>query len=126
LLENEDFSSDKQQYPAHDADIRIQLAQQQLGHRAALFSLAAAGAVIMYMVFVIFLFANRDSMTHEALIAMGVLALMPTALVLGLMRFVFRKEKERDDSSHLDVSPLVTLIREVLEVAKELWPGTKG
>lgn len=89
------------------ADLRLQLAQQQLRHRESLFSIAVASGVLMYITFAVYLFSVQDKLEHNRLIALGILAAMPASVMLGLMRFVFRKEKDHDDSGAVDISPLL-------------------
>lgn len=121
-----DLSSDTQKFPDRDADLRLRLAQQQIGHRKWLFGVSIGAAIVMYLVFAAFLCARANDLDNHSLIALGVLAAMPTSLVLGLMRFVFRRDKDQDGDMQHNFSPLVNLVRELLEVVKDLWPKGKG
>lgn len=102
---------------------KLDLYAQQRQQRDTLFGLLVAAVVGMYFVFAYFLFSEKNSITHEKLAVIGLLAAMPTALALGMMRLVYRRDDEKDDSPKPpDLSPLITLVKELGEVIKGLWP----
>ena len=102
---------------------KLDLYAQQRQQRDTLFGLLVAAVVRMYFVFAYFLFSEKNSITHEKLAVIGLLAAMPTALALGMMRLVYRRDDEKDDSPKPpDLSPLITLVKELGEVIKGLWP----
>lgn len=102
---------------------KLDLYAQQHQQRDALFGLLVAAVIAMYAVFAYFLFSEKNSITHEKLAVIGILAAMPTALVLGIMRLVYRRDEEKDESiKSPDLSPLITLVKELGEVIKGLWP----
>jgi hypothetical protein len=112
--------------PKADKDLlrhKLDLYVQQHQQRESLFGLLVAAVVMMYLVFAWFLFSEKASITHEKLAVIGLLAAMPTALVLGMMRLVYRRDEEKDESPKApDLSPLITLVKELGEVVKGLWP----
>ena len=112
--------------PKSDKDLlkhKLDLYVQQHQQRDSLFGLLVAAVVMMYCVFAWFLFSEKENITHEKLAVIGLLAAMPTALVLGMMRLVYRRDEEKDESPKPpDLSPLITLVKELGEVVKGLWP----
>lgn len=102
---------------------KLDLYAQQRQQRETLFGLLVAAVVGMYFVFAYFLFSEKDNITHEKLAVIGLLAAMPTALALGMMRLVYRRDDEKEDAPKApDLSPLITLVKELGEVIKGLWP----
>ena len=112
---------------AGDDNVRLAMSQQQLRQRESLFSISIAVAVVMYIVFVGFLFmATGNGLQTNHLVALGILAAMPASLMLGVLRFVFRKDSDGGTGSASDISPLLTIIQHIGEVIKDVLLAKKG
>lgn len=108
--------------PQEEDNVRLQLAHQQVRHRDALFSIAIASAIMMYIVLVGFIISLQTNINSHKLAAIAILAAMPASVMLALMKFVFRREKEHEEVNPTDVAPLLTLIKQIGEVIKDVWP----
>ncbi|MCE1184307.1 MAG: hypothetical protein LWW92_01700 [Rhodocyclales bacterium] len=114
------------------ADARLQnhklnVYEQQLNQRQSLFASLLALAVLMWVAFVALagFLAYSERFDQFSVIVLGFMAAMPTALVLGLMRFVYRREDEAsrqvDAPKVTDVSAFISALNELIAAAKGLF-----
>ena len=104
-------------------DVRLQLAQQQFRHRESMFGIALSAAALMYIVMVIYLFGSAFLSSGAPSTQLGILAIlaaMPSSIMLGIMAFVFRREKDSSDSKPEDFSALFSLIKHIGDAIKDI------